>query len=205
MLLRHGPTTASQGGAPLGRLDLPVSPEGEARWPEVKRHLQALNPERVLCSPLQRSRRHAEDLGFPLTVLEDLSEQAFGTWEGRPWDELCAAEPTATTAFFEAPFESPAPNGESFDAVTRRALRAFEGAWDPARTTLVLAHAGPLRAILTHLLGEPRERALEVVWQPFGLTCLEVDEEGRAGLCWHNHVLPGMPCDPESPVFRSGF
>lgn len=205
LLLRHGPTAASQGGAPLGRRDLPVSPEGEALWPEVRRELLALGPARVLCSPLQRSRRHAGDLGLPITVLADLAEQDFGTWEGRPWNELCAAEPATTATFFEDPFRRAAPQGESFVTTAHRAIRAFEGAWDPTRPTLVLAHAGPLRAILTHLLKAPLERALELAWSPFGLTVLDVQADRQVHLRTQNQSLPGWPCDRPVPVVRSSF
>ena len=77
-LLRHGPTAASAAGAPLGRLDLPVSPEGEALWPAVKARLLDLGCQRVLCSDLCRARDHALDLGLPLERALDLAWQPFG-------------------------------------------------------------------------------------------------------------------------------
>lgn len=60
-LLRHGPTTASQSGAPLGRMDLPVNAEAERLWPRVKQDLRALDIQRVLTSKLQRAAQHAND------------------------------------------------------------------------------------------------------------------------------------------------
>ena len=188
-LLRHGPTAASEGGAPLGRRDLPVTPAGQARWPAVKAELDALGLKRVLCSPLQRSRAHAEDLGLPLQVLASLAEQDFGAWDGRPWAELCAAEPIATQAFFADPVRAAPPGGESFERAANRAVTTLQAALAGEAPTLVLAHGGPLRALLAHLLGLPLARALDLAWAPFGLSALEIYEPNRGLLRFHNRTL----------------
>ena len=184
-LLRHGPTSASQSGAPLGRLDLPVLPEGEALWPRVKQELQGLGLQRVLTSDLQRARLHALDLGLPCLVLPDLGEQAFGEWEGVPWGQIQGAD-----AFFANPALATPPGGESFARCASRALLALQGALEGEQPTLVLSHGGPLRAILAHFLGLPLERALDLAWQPYGLTRLDVYGPNRGALRFHNHPLP---------------
>lgn len=183
-LLRHGPTAASQAGAPLGRLDLPVLPEGEALWPRVKEELLNLGIQRVLTSDLQRARNHALDLGLPCLVLPDLGEQAFGAWDGLPWDQVVGAE-----AFFANPALAAPPGGESFARCASRSLLALQGALEGEQSTLVLAHGGSLRAILAHFLGLPLERALDLAWQPYGLTKLEVYAPNRAVLRFHNRAL----------------
>ena len=184
LLLRHGPTGAGRRGAPLGRLDLPVDPVGQELWPRVRADLLALAPEQVLCSPLARSREHALDLGLPCRILPGLAEQDFGAWDGRPW-----AEREDAAAFFEDPVDSAPPGGESFRACALRARSALEAALE-APPTLVLAHAGPLRAILAGCLGLPLERALDLAWDPFGLTRLERMPGNRCWLRYHNLRLP---------------
>ncbi|HWQ08163.1 MAG TPA: histidine phosphatase family protein [Holophaga sp.] len=183
-LLRHGPTAASQAGAPLGRLDLPVTPEGQTQWPRVRQELLGLGLQRVLTSDLQRAKRHAMDLGLPVLVLPDLSEQAFGEWEGVPWTEIQNVGP-----FFHEPVKSAPPGGESFARCASRTLMALQGALDGEQSTLVLAHGGPLRAILAHFLGLSLDRALDLAWQPYGLTALEVFSPNRAILRFHNRPL----------------
>ncbi len=184
-LLRHGPTVASQSGAPLGRADHPVTAEAEALWPRVKEELLTLGIQRVFTSELQRARNHALDLGLPCLVLADLGEQAFGEWEGVPWGQVPNAE-----AFFASPALATPPGGESFARCASRSLLALQGAMEGEQPTLVLAHGGPLRAILSHFLGLPLERALDLAWQPFGLTKLEVYAPNRAVLRFHNQPLP---------------
>ena len=184
-LLRHGPTEASHSGAPLGRLDLPVTREGQTQWPRVKQELLGLGLQRVLTSDLTRAKTHALDLGLPTLILPDLSEQAFGEWEGIPWAELQNAG-----SFFHEPVKSTPPGGESFARCASRTLMALQGALDGEQSTLVLAHGGPLRAILAHFLGLPLERALDLAWQPYGLTALEVYGPNRGLLRYHNRVLP---------------
>jgi broad specificity phosphatase PhoE len=181
-LLRHGPTEASRAGAPLGALDWPVSAAGEAAWPGVRARLLALGLSRVLTSDLRRARVHAADLGLPCTVLPGLGEQRFGAWEGRPWAEIPDA-----AAFLADPVHAAPPGGESFAAAAARAIAALEEAGPLEDGTLVLAHAGPLRAILAEALGLPVERALDFAWDPFGLTLLERFEGGRR-LVFHNRA-----------------
>jgi len=183
-LLRHGPTSASQSGAPLGRTDLPVSAEGQALWPQIRTELMTLGLQRVFTSDLLRAREHALDLGLPTLVLPDLAEQAFGEWEGLPWNEIPGAD-----AYLTNPVLGNPPGGESFARCASRSLMALQGALEGDQTTLVLAHGGSLRAILAHFLGLPLERALDLAWQPYGLTRLEVYGANRAVLRYHNRAL----------------
>jgi len=186
-LLRHGPTAASRSGAPLGRRDLPVDPEGQALWPKVKAGLKNLGFQHIATSDLGRARDHAlelgEELGLPVRVIPELAEQDFGLWDGRPWSEIPDAAP-----FFQNPVHAVPPGGESFAACARRTLVAL--ATIPQDSPLlVLAHGGPLRAILAHHLGIPLDRALDLDWRPFGLSRVDRYECGRGVLKFHNREL----------------
>jgi broad specificity phosphatase PhoE len=190
-LLRHGPTQASASGAPLGQRDWPVSVEGAARWPGVRAVLGTLGLHRVLCSSLQRSLLHAQDLGLPCTILDDLREQSFGAWDGIPWADL-GMETTA--AFFSDPVHTSPPGGESFAQCAQRALAAVDDFLIPDEPpTLILAHGGPLRTILAHLMGLPLERAVDVDWKPFGLSRIDIYAPHRGVLGFHNQALPEAP------------
>lgn len=190
-LLRHGPTDASVRGAPLGHLDLPVIAAGQCAWPDLKSHLLGLGIERVLCSDRRRAREHAQDLGVPCLVLQELGEQDFGEWDGIPWSEIRGAE-----SFFARPATCAPPGGESYAHCASRVLLAFHGAWVPTKPTLVLAHGGPLRAIMSHFIGMSVERSLDLAWAPFGLTRLDWIAPDRAVLQFHNCVLS----EPHSSV-----
>ena len=183
-LLRHGPTETSQNGAPCGNLDVPVLPEGQNQWPRIKAELLSKGIERVLTSDLRRAQLHAEDLGLPCLVLPGLREQAFGEWEGLPWAEIKGGD-----YFFANTVQGTPPGGESFARCASRALMTLQGALHGDQSTLVLAHGGPLRAILAHFLGLPLERALDLSWQPFGLTRLDVYAPNRGVLRYHNRAV----------------
>lgn len=181
-LMRHGPLAVS--GAPVGWRDDPPSDEAVRRWPAVKEHLLALGVVRVLSSDLARARVPAVDLGLPHDELRALREQSFGQWEGLPWSD------NADAAFIYAdPITAVPPGGESFKICAARAIAAAVMALDE-RPTLIVAHAGSLRAILAAWIGLPIPRALDLAWDPYGLTCLDRYDIGRGVLRWHNRV-PG--------------
>ena len=93
-----------------------------------------------------------------------------------------------TEAFFADPVHAKPPGGESFAACAARAVAALD--LGEAGTTLVLGHGGSLRAILAQHLGLPLDRALDLAWQPFGLSRLDTYAQGRASLAFHNRPLP---------------
>lgn len=191
LLLRHGPTAASLAGAPLGRRDLPVTPDGMVRWPAVQAELAAFRIARVFTSNLCRARAHAQALGLPVQVLPGLAEQDFGAWDGEPWAEI-----PDSGLFFSDPVNAEPPGGEAFAACAARAVAQLPVLLEAGGTVLVLAHGGPLRAILAHLLGLPLARALDLAWDPFGLSVLDL-QAGRTHLRVHNRGLglapPGQP------------
>lgn len=181
-LLRPGPLAVS--GAPVGWRDDPPSDEAQRRWPAVKNHLLGLGLARVLSSDLARARVPAADLGLPHDELRALREQSFGQWEGLPWSD------NADAAYIYAdPITAIPPGGEAFKTCAARSIAAAVMALDE-RPTLILAHAGSLRAILAAWIGLPIPRALDLAWDPYGLSCLDRYDVGRGVLRWHNRV-PG--------------
>ena len=180
-LLRHGPLSVS--GAPIGWRDDPPSVEAERRWPAVREHLRGLGLARVLSSDLARSRVPAADLGLPHDVLRALREQSFGAWEGVEWSD----NPEAAVIYAD-PVTAAPPGGEAYKTCAARAIAAAIAALDD-RPTLILAHAGSLRAILAAWLGLPIARALDLAWDPYGLSCLDRYDIGRGVLRFHNRVL----------------
>jgi broad specificity phosphatase PhoE len=184
-LFRHGPATGTEGAAPVGRLDAPLSEAAWQAWPAVKRELLGLGIQRVLASNLRRSLEPARDLGLPCLSMPDLGEQSFGEWEGTSWSEIRGAD-----AFLASPVLAAPPGGESFAHCASRALLALQGALEGEASTLVIGHGGPLRAILAHFLGLSLERALDVAWPHHGLTRLDVHGSNRAILRYHNRTLP---------------
>jgi broad specificity phosphatase PhoE len=137
----------------------------------------------VLSSDLRRSRDLAADLGLPHQVLTSLREQGFGAWDAVPWSD----NPDAALIYAD-PVRAVPPGGESFAGCAARAITGLVMALE-SRPTLVVAHAGSLRAIVGAFLGLPLERSLDLAWDPFGLSCLDVYAPGRGVLRFHNRMV----------------
>lgn len=159
---------------------------GEASWPTVRQRLLELEPEWVWTSDLRRACIHAADLGLPYRVLPELREQDFGAWDARPW-----AEVEASHEFWSNPVETAPPGGESFASLAARSRSLFEQLPDRG-VGLILAHAGTLRALLSQALGIPLARALDLRWDTFGLSVLEMYEREKGALLQHNLPLGGL-------------
>ena len=88
ILVRHGITQGNKEKRFVGRLDVPLAPEGEA----MARETAPLMPkvEHLYVSPMLRCRQTADLLwpGVPRTLVEDLRETDFGIFEGKNHAEL---------------------------------------------------------------------------------------------------------------------
>ena len=142
IFLRH-PSPRVEPGICYGRLDLDIADEG----PEQIARALELTPKvtRLIASPALRCRKLAEALAerddVNLVLDERLWEMNMGDWEGLMWRDIPRelSEP-----WIRDPYNLPTPGGESFRDVQVRVLEALENA-EP--DTVIVCHAGPIRAV----------------------------------------------------------
>jgi broad specificity phosphatase PhoE len=165
LLARHGQTADNANGLILGRRDPPLSPLGEQQAAELAIQARARGVVAVWCSPLLRARQTASIVGHALgtdpVVLDDLIESARGDWEGVPQTVLTVHTPELFTAFEAGDPDFVFPGGESIRSQVLRTRRALSRVADGPQPSLVVAHAGTIRAALI-AVGQPvpPERAL---------------------------------------------
>lgn len=153
--LRHG-EVAGAAHVYRGRSDAPLTPRGR----EQMHAALAVLPEwgAIVSSPAQRcldfAREAAVARALDCNVDADWQELDFGAWEGLRPDEAAARDPAAHAAFVRDPRRHPPPGGESLDALDARVGAALGRLGETARApTLVVTHAGAMRAVLAQVLG----------------------------------------------------
>lgn len=145
-LLRHGAPELT--GTLLGRTDNAVTAQGLA---DCARRVVGLDIATVISSDLIRARACAEtiarDRGLDVTVDPRWRELDFGAWDGHA---PATIDPTALSAFWDDPEANPPPGGERWSSLTARVGLACRDLTTP---TLVVTHAGAMRATLATLCG----------------------------------------------------
>lgn len=158
-ILRHArPINA---GRLAGRRDIDADCRDEAPFAWLRDRIG--RGERVLCSPARRCLQTAAALGLPdPETREALWEQDYGVWEGMAHDTLPDLGDLPLVGLARHRPEG----GESFDDMVARVqpeLAALSG------DTLLIAHAGTVRAALAMVVG-PAALAFSVA--PLSLTVL---------------------------------
>lgn len=88
--VRHGESEWNIANKICGATDIPLTAHGIAQAHALGEKIreEGLHIDKVLCSPLRRAKRTAEEIcavtGFPLFEEERLREQNFGRYEGTP-------------------------------------------------------------------------------------------------------------------------
>lgn len=166
LLLRHAPPLT--GGCLAGRRDVgaDVSDRQALAWMR-----QRIGPvSRVISSPARRCVLTADGLGLsPDELDERLWEQDYGCWEGLPYDKLPDLGPLPPQELARHRPEK----GESFLDMSARVLPRLQRI---DQDTLIVAHAGTVRAALSLVVGPA---ALSFAVAPLSLTILR-----RAGNDW---------------------
>lgn len=161
LLLRHGQILSDVPEKRfIGQSDLPLSDMGrrQARyWADI---LSTLTVDRVVTSDLRRCMQTARIIAagksVPVLPNPDFREIHLGRWEQMTFARVRADWPDAFLRRGQDISEFRTPGGESFADLQRRVMPAFHHEADhPARTVLIIAHAGVNRVILCHLLGMP--------------------------------------------------
>ncbi len=156
-LVRHGETVWNREGRMQGRLDSPLTDEGEVQARRIGETLRALIDHGasfdVVVSPLGRARRTAEiickELGWDARACstdDRLRELSLGEWDGLIQDEIEARFPGARRRRRENHWHHVPPGGESYEMVAARATDWLDGI-APDRQLVVVAHGAVGRVL----------------------------------------------------------
>lgn len=131
-----------------GRTDAPLAEPADTAADKLLALLD--DPiDRIVSSPLHRAldvaRVVALRTGAPMHADDRLTDQDFGTWEGRSWSSLPRIE---TIAWQADPVHYAPGGGESASALVRRLRHAWTRLASSEGTTLVLTHATPIQCLL---------------------------------------------------------
>jgi broad specificity phosphatase PhoE len=153
--LRHG-EVAGAAHVYRGRSDAPLTPFGREQMQAALAGMPAWGA--IVSSPARRcldfAREVAAEQGIDCSADPDWRELDFGAWEGLRPDEAAARDADAHAAFARDPRRHPPPGGETLDALDARVNAALNRLGEAARTpTLVVTHAGTMRAVLAQVLG----------------------------------------------------
>lgn len=124
-----------------------------------------------------------------IEVIEEarLRDQDMGEWQGRPWDELVAADRVAVTEFFERFADQVPPGGESLGQAVERMIEWW-GDSRPEEPGHAIAAVGPgslLSGFAAALLGMRLSRCLSLSLPPGGVGVLDVYSNGVRVSAWN--------------------
>jgi broad specificity phosphatase PhoE len=156
--LRHGQPVGGSRFRGNG-VDDPLSNLG---WSQMRSTCAALDGwQQVISSPMQRCHAFAESVagerGLPLTVVDDLREVGFGSWEGADRNWLKKERRAEYDAFYLDPVNHRPSGAEPLADFGDRIARVFDRLVDEfaGQHLLVVAHAGVIRATLGHVTQAP--------------------------------------------------
>jgi alpha-ribazole phosphatase len=179
LLIRHAAPVEDARGRCYGRLDVPLSPEGELQAAALVRSLADVAVDAVVASPAARAvdtaRPLADARGLAVEICDDLRELDFGELEGRTYDEIAATDPDLYARWMSEPTAVRFPGGEAYDDLRARVDEALERLQDeyPEQAVAVVTHGGVVRAAVAGVLGIPPERIFRLGLDHVSLTIVE--------------------------------
>jgi alpha-ribazole phosphatase len=191
-LLRHGEPLGGQ--RYRGQLDDVLSERGwEQMWQSVGEHT---GWQQIVSSPLQRCHAFAaalaERTGVPVRSEPRFAEVGFGQWEGKTRAELEQLDPGQLSRFYQDPVNNRPSGAEPLQQFLERVHSGFMTLLSdyPGQTVLVVAHAGVIRAILSHVLEMPPAAMYRIYIANAGMTRLRSDRERGYTLVSHGAAGP---------------
>jgi len=178
--VRHGPTHEK---AFVGWRDVPADLSDAAALGRLDAYL----PKRavMVASDLIRAR----DTGLaleagrdPLIIDAGLREINFGLWDGMRFDDVAAAYPDLSRAYWEDPGDVAPPEGESWNATSARVEARVQTirAQHPGRDIVAVAHFGVILTQVQRAMGVTPYAALAYSIAPLSVTEITFDGNARS-------------------------
>jgi probable phosphoglycerate mutase len=158
-VLRHPQTTWNAESRYQGRLEAPVSSEGQLQSRLVARAFAAGELAAVFSSPLTRAvylgRELAQATDTPLILDARLTEIAMGPWEGLYLDQIKQRYPEMYDAWYSRPDLVRFPGGESLTDVYCRAASAMNEMYRrfTGGSVAIVTHSAVVQVLVASAIG----------------------------------------------------
>ncbi len=159
LLVRHGDTESGSTLRYWGQSDVKLSAVGLRQAERLSDRLATERIDAIYTSYLQRALVTAKVIASKhqanVITCPELNEVNFGKIEGLTFDEVSQLYPEVAKLWVSRSLSLEFPEGENFDKLNNRVSK-FLSRLDkhaPEETILIVAHAGPLRLLVCHLLG----------------------------------------------------
>lgn len=174
-LVRHTPPDIAPGIC-YGHSDIDVAADFASSIVSVKSKLAKIKPGTWFTSTSLRCSKLAEALNSGVSIQDArLKELDFGDWELSSWNDIPRDEfdHWANDYVNQAP-----PNGETFNQLHQRATEFLREVNANSDDTVVVTHAGVIRALLAEALGLPLVNIFRIRIDYGSVTQLLVDDQG---------------------------
>jgi broad specificity phosphatase PhoE len=176
LVVRHGRTDHNATGRLLGRLDPPLDEVGQI---QAARLAEAIGPvDRVISSPLLRTRETAAAFGVDVEIDERWIELDYGDYDGMP---LGVVPPEMWERWREDVSMRP-PNGETLVELGARVRSALDEVSSEGsageRTTVIVTHVSPVKAAVAWTLGVGDEVTWRLWVAPASITRIGTTPRG---------------------------
>jgi ribonuclease H / adenosylcobalamin/alpha-ribazole phosphatase len=186
-LIRHGETADNLQMRYLGTRDAPLTDNGKRQARHVADALARLPIKMIISSPLRRAADTASRIqnscGVELRLDARLTEGSFGSWEGLTRAEVLelGTRDTELLARWESDPSCAPPGGESIERIQTRVVRLAEELVDefPNSSVALVSHVGPIKALLSAVLGIPLQASRRLFLDPGSISVVE----------WGSHPL----------------
>ena len=179
--VRHGETDF-----PINRIycdlqeDPPLNKKGLSQAEQTARFLANVDAEAIYASPCKRTRMTAEAIAkyhADLTIgfEPNLMERNFGVWEGLYFEEIEARFPDEYKKWKQNQAIFKPDQGDSVYDLADRAQPVINDLLEKHRgkTIIVIAHVGPIRALIANALEMPIEGYRRLGIDPASATCID--------------------------------
>ncbi|MBW4077487.1 MAG: MSMEG_4193 family putative phosphomutase [Acidobacteria bacterium] len=192
LLVRHGATATTGTILPGRARGLHLGDKGHAQAEHVAERLAQLSrtPSALYVSPLERTRETARPianaLGLRAVTDKGLLECDFGDWTGKKLAQL--RRKPEWHAVQHSPSTFRFPEGESFSEMQVRMWGTLErlAKLHRNKTIVVVSHADPIKAAVTHAQGVPLDLFQRTVISPCSVSAIVLTNAAPVVLCVNN-------------------
>ena len=184
ILIRHGQTEWNQEERFRGRVDIPLDEVGLRQAQATAERLAEYKVTAIYSSPLRRAYTTAEfvarRLNLPVTILDNLIDMSFGTWEGLSIKEAREQDGPLFDKWIKNPEGIRFPEGESIEDVRERAAAALRDVISrhPDETVVLVSHRVICKLLLCEALNIDSSHFWQLAQDTSAINVLEVRDGG---------------------------